>query len=48
MKQYEKPRLDKRAILPAVTALSNSSGAVSQPPDNNGNEDGNDEGGGIS
>ena len=45
MKQYEKPRLDKRAILPAVAAQPISSDAVSPPPDNN--DDGNDEGGGI-
>ena len=44
MKQYAKPRLDKRAILPAVAAQI-SSDAVSPPPDNN--EDGNDGGGVI-
>lgn len=47
MKRYEKPRLDKRAILPAVTAQISSDAASPPPlpPDNN--EDGNDEGGGI-
>jgi hypothetical protein len=43
MKQYKKPRIDKRAILPAVTAQILSEAA--SPPDNN--EDGDDEGGVI-
>jgi len=43
MKKYEKPTLVKAARLQALTAQQ----ATSQPPVDNGNSDGNDEGGGI-
>jgi hypothetical protein len=45
MKPYEKPRLDKRAILLAVTAQTVPSDFTPPPPDDN--EDGNDGGGVI-
>ncbi|MCX7303317.1 MAG: hypothetical protein NTV73_03110 [Hyphomicrobiales bacterium] len=45
MTRYEKPRLEKRAMLSVVTAQSVPSNFTPSPQD--GNEDGNDEGGGI-
>ncbi len=46
MKRYEKPRLVKRGVLPAVAAQSGPSDLASPPPLPP-NSDGGDEGGSI-